>query len=117
MLQQVLDLDRDVVGQRRERRVELLEEAQRVADAVEEVRIAEGDVLGPEAHQLRDVLQHDIPLDDAQPAAVDGRDRAVEAAVSTAPARLDVAGQLLRCVPRSTWAYLSSGGRDRGAAD
>ena len=46
VLQQVLDLDRGVEGQRRELGVQRLDQAQRVAQAIEEVGVAEGDVLG-----------------------------------------------------------------------
>ena len=44
-LQQVLDLDRDVVADRRMRRVQRLDDAHRVRRTVEEIGIAERDVL------------------------------------------------------------------------
>ena len=45
MLQQMRDLDRDVVGQRRKRVVQLLDEPPGMRRTVEEIRITEADVL------------------------------------------------------------------------
>ena len=88
MAQQVLDLDRDVVGEVGMLAVERLDDWQRVADAVEEVRVAEGDVPRPGANLAADVLEHDLARDDAEAAAVHRRDRAVAAQVPAPAARL-----------------------------
>jgi len=68
--------------------VERLDDRQRVADAVEEVRIAEGDVLRPGAHLAADVLEHDRARDDPEAAPVHRRNRAVAAQVPASAARL-----------------------------
>ena len=76
---------------------------------IEEVGIAEGDVLGAGRDLARDVLQHDVRLHDEEPAAVDRDDRAVAAEMLAAAAGLGVAddaraatGQLDVRVPLET---------------
>ena len=96
--QQVLDLDRDVVGQRRMPRVQRLDDAPRVRRAVEEVGIAEGDVLGAGGDLLIDVGEHDVDRHDAELAVVDRHDRAMPAAVLAAARRLGGAGDAPRAV-------------------
>ena len=63
-----------------------------MADPVEEVRIAEGDVLRARRDLRAHVRQHDVDRDDAEAAVVDRHDRTVTAAVLAAAARLGVAG-------------------------
>jgi hypothetical protein len=78
---QVLDFDRDVVAQLRKFCVEPGDDSQRMSWRVEEIRISEGDVLGAGSYLLTDVIEHRIGLDDPEPAAVDGYDRAMSAQV------------------------------------
>ena len=88
---EVLDLDRHVVGQRREAAVQLIDDRQRVSRAVEEVGVAEGDVLRAGVDLLADVLDHDITFDDPEAPAVDRHDRTVPAQMAAASRRLGVA--------------------------
>ena len=92
VLEQVLDLDDHVVGELREPPVQLLDDAHGVGGTIEEIRIAEGDVLCAGRHLTRDVLQHDVRLHDEEPAAVDRNDRAMAAEMLAAAAGLGVAG-------------------------
>ena len=91
MLQQMLDLDRDVVGHVGMRGVQRLDDAHRVRRAVEEIGIAEGDVLGARRDLRRDVREHDVRLHDAELPVVDRHDRTVTAEMPAAAARLRVA--------------------------
>jgi len=91
VLQQVLDLDRDVIGEVRELPMELFPQTDSVADAVKEIRIAESDVLGTTGYLLANVLDDHSTWNDAKPSAIDGDDRAVTAQVFTATAGLCVA--------------------------
>ena len=88
--QDVLDLRRAVEGEVGEALVHRLHDAQRVAAAVEEVGIAEGDVAGAQLDEARDVPHHGVRADDADAPVVDGGHRAVAAPVHAAVARLDV---------------------------
>ena len=88
---EVLDLDRHVIGDPRVLRVQGSGDLERMTGAIEEVRIPERDVLCARADLLPDVLEHDVPLDDAERPAVDGDDRAMAAQVPAAPAGLGVA--------------------------
>jgi hypothetical protein len=58
---------------------------------VEEVGIAEGDVLRTCVHLLPDVGEYHVTLHDAKDAAIDRRDGAVPTQVFAAAARLGVA--------------------------
>ena len=93
--QDVLDLRRAVEGELGEALVHRLHDAQRVAAAVEEVGIAEGDVAGAELDEARDVPHHGVRADDADAPVVDSGHRAVAAPVHAAVARLDVAHEPL----------------------
>src|SRR5687767_6029836 len=95
MLEQMLDLDRGVVAQAGKLGVERLDDPQRVLDAVEEVWVAEGDVLGAQHDELADVFEDDVLGVDSEAAAIDRGEWAVEAAVGAAAAGLDVPGELL----------------------
>ena len=68
----------------------------RVRGTVEEVRVAEGDVLDALRHLRRDVGDDDVGWHDAELPVVDGHDRAVAAAVLAAAAGLGVAGDAPR---------------------
>ena len=98
MAQEVLDLDRDVVGEPRMRAVERAHDAERVPDAVEEVGVAEGDVLRAGRDLLADVVEDDFALHDAKVSVIDRDDGAVPAAVFASAARLRVAGDALRAL-------------------
>ena len=77
-----------------------LHDAQRVAAAVEEVGVAEGDVAGAQLDEARDVPHHGVRADDADAPVVDGGHRAVAAPVHAAVARLDVADEPLVAAER-----------------
>src|SRR2546430_4135967 len=91
---QVLDLRGEVERHGRVLRVQRARHGDRVARAVQEVRVTEGDVRGPGLDLLADVGEHHVPPHDEEAPAVDGRDRAVTAQVLAAPARFHVAREL-----------------------
>ena len=72
-------------------RVQRLDDGHRVAGAVEEIGIAEGDVLRAGGDLAANVFEHDIGLHDAKHAAVDGYDGAVAAEMLAAARRFGVA--------------------------
>src|SRR5260370_27151256 len=72
MFQQVLDLDGHVVSQCGKLRMHGAQDGHGVGWTVEEIRVAEGDVLGSHRHLLADVGQHYIPLHDAERAVIHG---------------------------------------------
>ena len=91
VLEQVLDLDRHVVGHAAELAGEPFDDRQRVSDAVEEVRIAERHVPRAGGHLRPHVGQDDVDRHDAESAVVDRDDRTVPAAMLAAAAGLGVA--------------------------
>ena len=111
--QQVLDLGRDVEGQRGELGVQRARDREGVVGPVEEVGVAERDVGRPRRHLLADVREDHSRGTDEEAAAVDGRDRAVAAEVEAAPARLDVADQLVPAVALELRVLLEGGQRAR----
>jgi hypothetical protein len=72
--------------------VQLLDDAHGVGGTIEEIGVAEGNVLCPGRHLTRDVLQYDVWLHDEEPATVDRDNRAVAAEMLAAAAGLGVAG-------------------------
>ena len=118
MGQQVLDLDRDVVAHVRVPGRKRLDDPTRVGRAVEEVGVAEGDVLRAGVHLLGDVRHHDIVGHDAQRASVHGHDRAMRTGVQAAARGLGVAGEpplAARCsAGRTRPVAAASIGRARG---
>ena len=95
MFEHVLDLGGAVEGQRREALVQRADDRERMASAVEEVRVAKGDMAGAHRHQALDVAQNRVGLHDPDAPVVDRGNRAVAAAVHAAVAGLDVADQAL----------------------
>ena len=71
--------------------MERLDELERVADAVEEVRIAERDVPRAGGDLPPHVFQHDVALNHAKAPAVDRHDRTMPAQVFAAAACFRVA--------------------------
>src|SRR2546430_15701502 len=65
----------------------------------------------PICHVLADVGQHHLARDDEEAAAVDGRDRAVPAAVLAAAAGLHVADEVRRALPGEVRGFLQRGQR------
>ena len=94
LLQQVLDLDGGVVGERRKFLVQRFDDAHGVRGAVEEIGIAEGDVLGAGCDLLANVLQHNFRLHHAKIALIHRHHRAMPAQVLAAAAGFGVAGAL-----------------------
>ena len=86
MAQEMLDLDRHVVGDIGMRRMERLDHAHRMCRTIEEIGIAERDVLGASPDLRVDVGEDDVSRHDAKLAAVDRHDGAVPAQVLAAPA-------------------------------
>ena len=69
-------------------RVQRFDDSAGMSRAVEEIGIAEGDVLGAGGHLLIDVREHDVGRDDAELAVVDRHDRAMPAAMLAAAGRI-----------------------------
>ena len=103
-------------------RVQAPGDVQRVAGAVQEVGVAEGDVTRARRDLRADVGQHHVRRHHEEPAAVDGHDRAVPAQVQAAAAGLDVGGGigvavvLVSRVPRRRRQRRAVGDRERTAA-
>src|SRR3981189_872577 len=72
---QVLDFDRYVVGELREFTVEFLNEVHGMADTVEEVWIAERNVLRAGSRLAANVFEHNIAADDPKNTFVYRHDR------------------------------------------
>ena len=66
--------------------------------AVEEIRVAERDVIGPHTDKLFDIRDHDILGHNSDPSSVDDGYGAMPALVSAAVTRLDVADLAFRVV-------------------
>ena len=86
----MFDLDRDVVRHRRELSRQTFDDGQCVGRPVEEVGIAEGDVLGAGCDLGGDVRQHDVYWHGAEPPVVNRDDRAMPAAMFAATRRLGI---------------------------
>src|SRR5258705_6881837 len=105
MLQEMLDLDRDVVGEARELIAEMLNDPPGVRRAVEKIRIAEADVLRACLNLRADVVDDDVDRHCIKASLVDRHNRTVSAQMF-APARgvgasnrtRRAIGHLQRCV-------------------
>ena len=111
MPQQVLDLDGDVVAELREFAVQRLDDGQRVRRPIEEIGIAEGDVLGARIDLAANVFQHDVALHDAENSVVDGHNGAMAAKVFAAAAGFRIAGDLESAFRHQQVRVLRSAGR------
>src|SRR5258708_2193971 len=78
----------DVVSYVGELAVKSFNELKGVANAIEEVRIAERNVLRTHGHLLANVLHHDVAVHDAKDALVNRDDRTMAAAMFAAAAGL-----------------------------
>src|SRR5713101_3200491 len=77
----MLNLDGGVVGQAGKFGVHGFDDGDGMAWPVEEVGIAESDVLGPHGDLLANVGEHDVALDDAKSAIVYGDHRTMPAQI------------------------------------
>jgi hypothetical protein len=98
MHQQMLHLDRHIVGKLGELLMHRLDDAERMSWAIKEVRVAEAYALRSRHSLLANVAKNNLPGDDAKPAIVDGHYRAVPAPVLATAARLHIAGRPLIAV-------------------
>src|SRR5260221_8601440 len=87
----MFDLDGRVVGQRWKFPVQSFHKAHRMRWSVEEIRIAESDVLGPRRHLLTNVFHHDLGLYYPKLALIHRNHRTMPAQMLAAAARLGVA--------------------------
>jgi hypothetical protein len=94
MLQQMLDLDGRVVGEIRELAMQRVHDAHGVRGPVEEIGIAEGDVLGARGHLLANVGEHDLGLHHPKAPLIHRHHRAMAAQMFAASAGFGVAGRL-----------------------
>ena len=103
----MLDLDHDVVGEPRPLAGERLDDAARVRGTVQEVGIAERDVLRASGDLGADIAEHSLRLHDPELPVVHRHNRTVPAPVLAAAGRLRVADdppparrELQRRIPR-----------------
>ena len=93
MLDQVLDLGREVEAQFGVAVTHLPNDPERVLHTVQEIRVAKVDVLRPHAHEIVDICEHDLLLNYSKPPLIDSGDRTVPAPMSTTTAGLDISHQ------------------------
>src|SRR5580693_3044376 len=98
MLQQMLDLDRCVVGELREFAMQLFNERYRVAYTIKKIGVAKGDVLRAGGDLLADIREDDFAIDDAKDPVVHRHDRAVPTEMLAASARFGVTGDAMFAV-------------------
>src|ERR1035437_1714032 len=92
----MLDFDGDVISERREVLLHPLDDAHAVGRAVEEIRIAEGDMLRPGLHLLADVGQHNVSRNHSERPVVNGHNGTMTAEVLAAAARLRIPDNAIR---------------------
>ena len=91
VVEQVLHLDGHIVGQLRMRKVERLDNAKRVRRTVEEIWIAEREVLRARRDLGGNIGEHDLGLHDTELSVVNRHDRTVPAEMTTPAAGFGVA--------------------------
>src|SRR5437899_9776258 len=98
MLEDVLDLGREVEGHAGKFGAHRAHDAQRVTGAIQKIRVAERDVgrAGPDLPP--DIFQDDLRRHDEEAAFVHRHDGTVETVVQASAAGLDVADNVLRAV-------------------
>src|SRR5689334_13879473 len=94
MAEQVFDLYGDIIGEPGPFAMESFDDSDSVAGAVEEVRVAKGDVLRTRRDLTTDILQYDISLHNPENAAVHRDHRTVAAQMFAAARCLGVAHAL-----------------------
>src|SRR5262245_10970749 len=90
MLEDVFDLRGTIEGQPRKLGVHHPRDTERMRWSIQEVRITEGDMLGPRLLQTSDILQDNLWWDNEKSTAVDRWDGAMQTVVLTATAGLDI---------------------------
>ena len=90
MLQQMLDFDRRVVGDGGKFGVQRLHNRHRVGGTVEEIRVAEGDVLRARGDLLANVFEHHVAAHHPEMPAVNRHHRTMPAQMLAAAARLRI---------------------------
>src|SRR5258707_493824 len=96
----MLDLDGDVVSEGGMLRVERFHDRQRVRGTVEEIGVAEGNVLGAGGHLASDISENCVALYDAKGSVIDRNHRTVPAQMLAATAGLGIAGKPLLAVQK-----------------
>ena len=91
VLQEVLDLDGNVVSERGKFAMQRLDDGDGVANTVEEVGVAEGNVAGAGGDLLANVSEDDVALDDAEGTVVNRHNRTVSAEMLAAAAGFGIA--------------------------
>ena len=108
---EMLDFDGDVVRKLRKFRVQIADDRERVADAIEKIGIAEGDVPGARGDLLADIGENRLFFHDAENAIVHGDDRAMAAAMFAAAASFGVAGDAVTAVRQDDAGVAREGGK------
>src|ERR1051325_6876340 len=94
----MLDFYRDVVTQLRKFPMHRFNNGNSVSGSIENIGIAERNVLGARSSLLANVLQHHLSLHNAKDAVVDGNDWAMPAQMLAAAARLGVSGNKMSAI-------------------
>ena len=92
IFEQMFDLDGHIIGHFREFPVQGVYDRQHMPGTVEEIRIAEGDMLCAHLHLLADICQHHFFLHHPEAAVIDRHNRAMAAGMLTAAGSFHVAG-------------------------
>src|SRR3989441_2969933 len=93
--EQVFNLNRYIIGKLGKLRMQCLHQGDSMTNAVEKIRIAKGDVLGPSRDLLSDIRQDHVTLHNPETPLIDWHNRAMAAQVLTATARLGIARDAL----------------------
>ena len=86
MMEEMLDFDRDVIGERRKFAMESCDERQCVANAIEKIGVTKCDMRRSGRNLLPNVVEDNIARDDAEYAVVNRHDRAMSAKMLAAAA-------------------------------
>ncbi len=93
--QKMLDFDRHIVSELRERLMQGVDEGYGMANAIKKIRIAKGDMLGPSFNLLPNICQDNVGLNNAKSAFIYRHDRAVPTHVLATPTRFRIAHDAL----------------------
>src|SRR5256885_3397064 len=95
MAQEMFNLNRHIIGKLWKFRMQCLHQRNGMANAIEKIWIAKGDVFSPSRDLLSDILQDHVTLHNPETPLIDWHNGAMAAQVLTATARLGIARDAL----------------------
>src|SRR5579859_3942738 len=107
----MFDLDGHIVGNVRKFLVKLVNQFHGVADSVEKIRVAEGNVLRAGRHLPPHVFHHNAARDDAKHALINRNDRTMAAQMFAAAARFGGTHDAVAAIGQNKMRVLSIAGR------